>query len=179
MGFRIAHRRDRRYFARYGHLVDGHWSWLTDLQRISTAEVASIVFYRVARIPRRMATRDVLRRKVEDIEVARSVEVARLVESMGRGGGFTAKKIAGTYTGIRFLHDHHRRDCRLPDRRPNSQRSSFVERFRRPDVQRLRSMGRIFCSKMMPYESFGTSTLPRRLMPARWSFTSSISNSPW
>src|SRR5439155_3799297 len=41
-----------------------------------------------------MVKRDLLRRKVEDIQVARSAEVARLVESMGRGGGFTAKKIA-------------------------------------------------------------------------------------
>ncbi|TLZ79800.1 MAG: hypothetical protein E6K11_06005, partial [Methanobacteriota archaeon] len=73
------------------------------------AEAASIVFYQVARIPRRMAKRDLLRRKVEDIEVARSAEVARLVESMGRGGGFTAKKIA---VGVDILRTiFRRRSC--------------------------------------------------------------------
>src|SRR6266571_2077424 len=41
-----------------------------------------------------MAKRDLLRRKVEDIDLSPSSEVARLVEAMGRGGGFTAKKIA-------------------------------------------------------------------------------------
>src|SRR2546425_12336108 len=41
-----------------------------------------------------MAKRGLLTRKVEDIEVSASAEVARLVEAMGRGGGFTAKKIA-------------------------------------------------------------------------------------
>ena len=56
-----------------------------------------------------MAKRDLLRRKVEDIEVARSAEVARLVESMGRGGGFTAKKIA---VGVDILRTiFRRRSC--------------------------------------------------------------------
>src|SRR2546428_6759375 len=56
-----------------------------------------------------MAKRDILRRKVEDIEVARSAEVARLVESMGRGGGFTAKKIA---VGVDILRTiFRRRSC--------------------------------------------------------------------
>src|SRR2546428_5494396 len=56
-----------------------------------------------------MVKRDLLRRKVEDIEVARSVEVARLVESMGRGGGFTAKKIA---VGVDILRTiFRRRSC--------------------------------------------------------------------
>src|SRR2546425_2499531 len=75
----------------------------------SLSSERSIVFYRVARIPRRMAKRDLLRRKVEDIEVARSAEVASLVESMGRGGGFTAKKIA---VGVDILRTvFRRRSC--------------------------------------------------------------------
>src|SRR3989475_10744704 len=75
----------------------------------SPSSEESIVFYRVARIPRRMAKRDLLRRKVEDIEVARSAEVASLVESMGRGGGFTAKKIA---VGVDILRTvFRRRSC--------------------------------------------------------------------
>src|SRR5207245_6579249 len=48
----------------------------------------------------RMAKRDLLRRKVEDIDISPSSEVARLVEAMGRGGGFTAKKIA---VGVEIL----------------------------------------------------------------------------
>ncbi|HYR81792.1 MAG TPA: deoxyhypusine synthase family protein, partial [Thermoplasmata archaeon] len=47
-----------------------------------------------------MAKRDLLRRKVEDIDISPSSEVARLVEAMGRGGGFTAKKIA---VGVEIL----------------------------------------------------------------------------
>src|SRR5437879_9229475 len=75
----------------------------------SPSSEKSIVFYQVARIPRQMAKRDLLRRKVEDIEVARSAEVARLVESMGRGGGFTAKKIA---VGVDILRTiFRRRSC--------------------------------------------------------------------
>ncbi len=53
-----------------------------------------------------MARRDVLRRKVEDIDIARSVDVAELVEAMGRGGGFTAKKIA---VGVEILRAMFRR----------------------------------------------------------------------
>src|SRR2546428_5969707 len=41
-----------------------------------------------------MAKRHLLRRKVEDIDISPSSEVARLVEAMGRGGGFPAKKSA-------------------------------------------------------------------------------------
>src|SRR3989442_10149281 len=47
-----------------------------------------------------MAKRHLLRRKVEDIDISPSSEVARLVEAMGRGGGFTAKKIA---VGVEIL----------------------------------------------------------------------------
>src|SRR6059058_1177002 len=53
-----------------------------------------------------MAKRDLLRRKVEDIDVSPSLEVARLVEAMGRGGGFTAKKIA---VGVEILRTMFRR----------------------------------------------------------------------
>ncbi len=53
-----------------------------------------------------MAKRDLLRRKVEDIEISPSSEVARLVEAMGRGGGFTAKKIA---VGVEILRTMFRR----------------------------------------------------------------------
>src|SRR5438445_13615346 len=42
----------------------------------------------------RMAKRDLLRRKVEGIDISPSSEVARLVEAMGRGGAFTAKQLA-------------------------------------------------------------------------------------
>src|SRR5438128_10818151 len=41
-----------------------------------------------------MRKRDLLRRKVEDIDLSRSSDPAALVEAMGHGGGFTAKKIA-------------------------------------------------------------------------------------
>src|SRR2546430_15637444 len=54
----------------------------------------------------RMAERDVLRRKVEVIGISPSSEVARLVEAMGRGGGFTAKKIA---VGVEILRTMFRR----------------------------------------------------------------------
>jgi deoxyhypusine synthase len=47
-----------------------------------------------------MARRDLLRRTVEDIHVSPSADIARLIESMGRGGGFTAKKIA---VGVEIL----------------------------------------------------------------------------
>src|SRR5881296_3270606 len=47
-----------------------------------------------------MAKRDLLRRKVEDIDISPSSEISRLVEAMGRGGGFTAKKIA---VGVEIL----------------------------------------------------------------------------
>src|SRR5438552_1287286 len=56
-----------------------------------------------------MAKRDLLRRKVEDIDVSPSSEVARLVEAMGRGGGFTAKKIA---VGVEILRTMFRRPAR-------------------------------------------------------------------
>ena len=56
-----------------------------------------------------MGRREVLRRKVEDIDLARSSDVAALVESMGRGGGFTAKKIA---VGVDILRTvFQRRRC--------------------------------------------------------------------
>src|SRR5256885_8633503 len=41
-----------------------------------------------------MRKRDLLRRKVEDIDLSRSADLATLVEAMGHGGGFTGKKIA-------------------------------------------------------------------------------------
>src|SRR2546428_7851689 len=53
-----------------------------------------------------MAKRGLLTRKVEDIEVSASAEVARLVEAMGRGGGFTAKKVA---VGVEILRTMFRR----------------------------------------------------------------------
>src|SRR2546428_4516736 len=53
-----------------------------------------------------MAKRGLLTRKVEDIEVSASAEVARLVEAMGRGGGFTAKRVAG---GVEILRTVSRR----------------------------------------------------------------------
>ena len=56
-----------------------------------------------------MRKRDVLRRKVEDIDLSRSRDLAGLVEAMGRGGGFTAKKIA---VGVDILRTvFHRRSC--------------------------------------------------------------------
>src|SRR2546428_10936581 len=53
-----------------------------------------------------MAKRSLLTRKVEDIDVSASAEVARLVEAMGRGGGFTAKKVA---VGVEILRTMFRR----------------------------------------------------------------------
>ncbi len=53
-----------------------------------------------------MARRDFLRRTVEDIDVLPSADVARLVDAMGRGGGFTAKKIA---VGVEILRTIFRR----------------------------------------------------------------------
>jgi deoxyhypusine synthase len=53
-----------------------------------------------------MRKQDVLRRKVEDIELPRSKDLAVLVEAMGRGGGFTAKKIA---VGVEILRAMFRR----------------------------------------------------------------------
>src|SRR5207247_7438804 len=47
-----------------------------------------------------MRKRDLLRRKVEDIDLSRSSDLATLVEAMGHGGGFTAKKIA---VGVEIL----------------------------------------------------------------------------
>src|SRR3989442_6658578 len=47
-----------------------------------------------------MAKRDLLRRKVEDIDTSPSSEVARLVDAVGRGGVFTAKKVA---VGVEIL----------------------------------------------------------------------------
>jgi deoxyhypusine synthase len=41
-----------------------------------------------------MRKRDLLRDEVEDIDLSRSADVAALVAAMGRGGGFTAKKVA-------------------------------------------------------------------------------------
>jgi deoxyhypusine synthase len=49
---------------------------------------------------------DLLRRPVEDIDLARLGDVAALVEAMGRGGGFTAKKIA---IGVDVLRTMFRR----------------------------------------------------------------------
>src|SRR5437879_8632478 len=53
-----------------------------------------------------MAKGGLLTRKVEDIDVSASAEVARLVEAMGRGGGFTAKKVA---VGVEILRTMFRR----------------------------------------------------------------------
>jgi deoxyhypusine synthase len=47
-----------------------------------------------------MRKRDLLRRKVEDIDLSRSHDLGSLVEAMGHGGGFTAKKIA---VGVEIL----------------------------------------------------------------------------
>jgi deoxyhypusine synthase len=48
----------------------------------------------------RLAKRGLLRRAVEDIDLSPSTDIARLVDAMGRGGGFTAKKIA---VGVEIL----------------------------------------------------------------------------
>src|SRR3989442_4782731 len=58
-----------------------------------------------------MAKRGLLTRKVEDIEVSASAEVARLVEAMGRGGGFTGKKVA---VGVEILRPMFRRSRCTP-----------------------------------------------------------------
>jgi len=56
-----------------------------------------------------MRRTDVLRRKVEDIELSWSHALADLVESMGRGGGFTAKKVADGVDILRTMF--RRRSC--------------------------------------------------------------------
>jgi len=56
-----------------------------------------------------MAKRDLLRRKVEDIDLDGVRDAASLVESMGRGGGFTAKKIADGVSILRTMF--RRRGC--------------------------------------------------------------------
>ena len=53
-----------------------------------------------------MRKRDLLRHPVEDIDVSRSPGISALVESMGHGGGFTAKKIAD---GVEILRTMFRR----------------------------------------------------------------------
>ena len=53
-----------------------------------------------------MANHDVLRRKVEDIDLSKTTRIADLVSSMGRGGGFTAKKVA---VGVDILRTMFRR----------------------------------------------------------------------
>ena len=53
-----------------------------------------------------MRRADLLRRKVEDLDVTRVKGAAALVEGMGRGGGFTAKKIAD---GVEILRTMVRR----------------------------------------------------------------------
>src|SRR2546427_9889957 len=47
-----------------------------------------------------MRKQDLLRRKVEDIDLSRSSDLAALVDAMGHGGGFTPEKIAG---GVEIL----------------------------------------------------------------------------
>src|SRR3989304_513642 len=63
-------------------------------------------FLRAPQIPRAMRRADLLRRKVEDLDVTRVKGAAALVEGMGRGGGFTAKKIAD---GVEILRTMVRR----------------------------------------------------------------------
>ncbi len=53
-----------------------------------------------------MSKRDVLREKVQDIDLDPSAGPAELVAAMGRGGGFTAKKIA---VGVEILRTMFRR----------------------------------------------------------------------
>jgi deoxyhypusine synthase len=55
-----------------------------------------------------MRRRDLLRHRVEDIDIERSRDLASLVDAMGRGGGFTAKKIAD---GVEILRLMFRRDA--------------------------------------------------------------------
>src|SRR2546427_9852075 len=52
-----------------------------------------------------MRKQDLLRRKVEDIDLSRSSDLAALVDAMGHGGGFTAKKIA---VGVEILRSMFR-----------------------------------------------------------------------
>src|SRR2546428_14177402 len=52
-----------------------------------------------------MRKQDLLRRKVEDIDLSRSSDLATLVDAMGHGGGFTAKKIA---VGVEILRSMFR-----------------------------------------------------------------------
>ena len=49
---------------------------------------------------------DLLRRRVEDIDLSRSTDLVALVEAMGRGGGFTGKKVA---VGVDLLRAMFRR----------------------------------------------------------------------
>jgi deoxyhypusine synthase len=57
-----------------------------------------------------MRKQDLLRREVEDIDLSESKEVATLVAAMGRGGGFTAKKVA---MGVEILRTMFRRSSCL------------------------------------------------------------------
>src|SRR5205823_13680064 len=53
---------------------------------------------------------DLLRRRVEDVELTPSKDLSAMVAAMGRGGGFTAKKIA---VGAEILRTMFRRPaCR-------------------------------------------------------------------
>src|SRR2546426_11169343 len=52
-----------------------------------------------------MRKQDLLRRKVEDIDLSRSSDLATLVDAMGHGGGFTAKKSA---VGVEILRSMFR-----------------------------------------------------------------------
>lgn len=56
-----------------------------------------------------MRKRDILVRKVEDIDLARTRELPSLVAAMGRGGGFTAKKVAVGTEILRTMFT--RRNC--------------------------------------------------------------------
>ena len=53
-----------------------------------------------------MRKADLLRRRVEDVELRPSKDLSAMVAAMGRGGGFTAKKIA---MGAEILHTMFRR----------------------------------------------------------------------
>lgn len=53
-----------------------------------------------------MRKRDLLNRRVDDIDLSRSADLKSLVDAMGRGGGFTAKKIA---VGVDILREMFRR----------------------------------------------------------------------
>ncbi|OGS48935.1 MAG: deoxyhypusine synthase [Euryarchaeota archaeon RBG_16_68_13] len=56
-----------------------------------------------------MRKSQVLRRRVQDIDLTRHPTVADLVDSMGRGGGFTAKKVADAVDILRTMFE--RRAC--------------------------------------------------------------------